>query len=77
MYDFDLDAIVIDGVAIPRQEMNVKGLRSSQENDNPRHILAALGVITLVYQGVEYPLGAWKDIDEDTRFMLAEWLSPT
>lgn len=77
MYDIELDVIVAQGVSIPRQSISVKGLESSQSHEDPEALLWALDSVVLEYQGVEYDLGHWSDIDSDTSEVLLEWLSPS
>jgi hypothetical protein len=63
-------------VKIPLQEIRIKGLESSQEDNDPMNTLV-FHPIVIEHEGIEYDLGKFTELESDVQETLLEWYSPT
>jgi hypothetical protein len=64
-------------VEIPYSSIDLLGFESSQEHEDPIGLLSEPDSLTLVFEGVEYEIPSYGELDNDTREILLEWFSPT
>jgi hypothetical protein len=75
----DDDFIVLthgsEEVWVPMQSIDLNGKRPSQDN-NHRDFMARRRLV-MYYEGSEYLIGAYFDLDSDVAEVLLEWCCPT
>jgi hypothetical protein len=71
------DHLLVGGIVkIPLQEIRIKGLESSQEDNDPMNTLV-FHPIVIEHGGIEYDLGKFTELESDVQETLLEWYSPT
>ena len=71
------DHLLVGGIVkVPRQEIRIVGLESSQEDEDPENTLF-FHPIVIEHEGIEYDLGRFGDLSNDIQEVLTEWYSPT
>lgn len=64
-------------VVVPFQDLELEGFESSQEHEDPVGDLSEPESLTLVFEGENYQIPAYSDLEDNTSFFILEWYSPT